>query len=218
MLTLRNRHQPARLTTWIVAMSLAAGAPASAAAAQGGGGPQEGIKVHGRWVVEVRNPDGTLATRTEFNNALASGDQNLSALLARLSVPGRWELLMTAVPGDPSPCQGGTGGKFANWCRIIESAASNSTGGTAESRDLVVAFGTTSVSMTGTITALADGIVGRVATSFSTCPAATAVASCNVAGSAVLFSDASLGFPGKPAPVPVVAGQTIKLTVTFTFS
>jgi hypothetical protein len=125
---------------------------------------------------------------------------------------------MTALPGEISPCQGGTGGKFANWCRLVESAASNSTGGTAESRDLVVTFGTTNVSMTGTITALADGIVGRVATSFATCPASSTVASCNVAGSAVLFSDASLGFPGKPPTVPVVAGQIIKLTVTFTFS
>ena len=72
--------------------------------------------------------------------------------------------------------------------------------------------------MTGTVTALANGTVGRVASSFGACSAATAVADCNFAGSAVLFSDATLGFPGKPPKVPVVAGQIIKLTVTFTFS
>jgi hypothetical protein len=32
-------------------------------------GPQEGIKVHGHWVIEVRNPDGKVATRREFENA-----------------------------------------------------------------------------------------------------------------------------------------------------
>src|SRR5688500_397291 len=52
-------------------------------AGRSAGGPQEGITVHGRWVVEVRNPDGTLASRTEFNNALASGSQNLVAMLSR---------------------------------------------------------------------------------------------------------------------------------------
>jgi hypothetical protein len=182
------------------------------------GGAQEGITVHGRWVVEVQNPDGTVASRTEFNNALASGNQILTNLLSRAGYANRWELLLTAVGSQVSPCQGGTGGRFANWCRIVESAASNVTNGTAESRDLVVTTAVTSLSLTGTITALSDGIVGRVATSLGACTMSTPFASCNSAGSAVLFSDASLGVPGKPAPVPVVAGQIIKLTVTFTFS
>jgi hypothetical protein len=187
-------------------------------AAPPAGGAQEGITVHGRWVVEVQNPDGTVASRTEFNNALASGNQILTNLLSRAGYANRWELLLSAVGNQVSPCQGGTGGKFANWCRIVESAASNVTNGTAESRDLVVTTAVTSLSMTGTITALADGIVGRVATSLGACTMSTPVASCNSAGSAVLFSDAALGDAGKPAPVPVVAGQIIKLTVTFTFS
>ena len=29
---------------------------------------QEGITVHGNWTVEVRNPDGSLATRKQFTN------------------------------------------------------------------------------------------------------------------------------------------------------
>jgi hypothetical protein len=33
-------------------------------------GMQEGVKVHGDWVIEVRNPDGKLAHRREFKNAL----------------------------------------------------------------------------------------------------------------------------------------------------
>src|SRR2546423_15522419 len=37
-----------------------------------GRGQQEGIKVHGHWTIEVRNPDGTLVTHREFENALTS--------------------------------------------------------------------------------------------------------------------------------------------------
>src|SRR4051812_28098741 len=31
---------------------------------------QEGVTLRGHWVIEVRNPDGTLVTRREFDNAL----------------------------------------------------------------------------------------------------------------------------------------------------
>jgi hypothetical protein len=34
------------------------------------GGKDEGIKVHGHWVLEIRNPDGSLASRKEFENSL----------------------------------------------------------------------------------------------------------------------------------------------------
>jgi hypothetical protein len=169
-------------------------------------------------VVEVKNPDGTIASHTEFNNALASGNQNLAALLGRTGIAGRWVVYLGVSGNEIAPCQGGTGGTFTNTCRIIESAASNPTNGNAESRDLVVTPGGTSVSMTGTITALATGVLGRVSTSIGGCTPSTPFASCNFAGSAILFSDASLGFAGKPPVVPVVAGQIIKITVTFTFS
>jgi len=48
----------------------------------------EGIKVHGHWVLQVKNPDGTLGERREFNNSLVTsggmmtGDQLLAALLS----------------------------------------------------------------------------------------------------------------------------------------
>jgi hypothetical protein len=47
------------------------------------GGQHEGIKVHGRWVVDVRNPDGTLAQHRAFENSLQPGGfAPLAALLA----------------------------------------------------------------------------------------------------------------------------------------
>ena len=47
-----------------------------------GDGSNEGIQVHGHWTIEVTNPDGSLATRTEFENALTQpGAQSLAAVL-----------------------------------------------------------------------------------------------------------------------------------------
>jgi hypothetical protein len=196
----------------LVAFAFAATVPTTAFA------QSEGIKVHGRWVIEVQNPDGTVAARREFNNALSGGHQTLAQLLSRNGVPGRWAVYLGNSSGGVSPCQGGTGAAFGSFCKIIESAATNPNGGTAESRDLVVTGALTSVSMTGTITALVDGAVARVATGLGTCGADNLVSACSAAGDAIFFSDASLGLPGYPPVVNVVAGQIIKVTVTFTFS
>ena len=180
------------------AMVLAAVPMASAQtapAAPPAGGPREGITVHGRWVVEVQNPDGTLASRTEFNNALSGGAQHIVSLLGKQGVAGRWVLYFSSTGSDLSPCQGGTGGTFPNWCRIIDSLTSNPNNGNAESKDLVVTPAGTSLSLTGTITALSNGVIGRVATGFAVCTTATPIANCNVAGGGPLFSDADARVP-----------------------
>ena len=41
----------------------------------------EGLQVHGHWRVVVRNPDGSIASRHEFNNALVDEAVPLRALL-----------------------------------------------------------------------------------------------------------------------------------------
>ncbi len=65
-------------------------------AAVGGGGPSVGIKVHGRWRITVRNTDGSMASRTEFNNALVpSGGQFIAQLLARTATDAtRWRVAL----------------------------------------------------------------------------------------------------------------------------
>jgi hypothetical protein len=58
----------------------------------------EGIKIHGHWVLQVKNPDGTLGERREFNNSLVTGGNRLltgDAILAAL-------LSGNASAGDPS--------------------------------------------------------------------------------------------------------------------
>ena len=62
------------------------GTATSQAAAQpgpGAGGPSEGIKVRGAWTIQVFNPDGSMAQKVEFENALRlEGADALAAALA----------------------------------------------------------------------------------------------------------------------------------------
>ena len=68
---------------------------ATVAAQQSGalpGGPHAGIQIHGHWTIEVREPDGTLVTHREFDNALvATGPETLASILSRQRSPGLWE-------------------------------------------------------------------------------------------------------------------------------
>ena len=63
---------------------LAAGAPTVAETAPAPDSADgEGIEVHGHWTIEVRNPDGSLDERHEFENALTpEGNDYLVGLLA----------------------------------------------------------------------------------------------------------------------------------------
>jgi hypothetical protein len=42
-------------------------------------GSHEGIKVHGHWTIDVRDPDGTLVTHREFENSLQQGGASFLA-------------------------------------------------------------------------------------------------------------------------------------------
>ncbi len=61
-------------------------------------GQHEGITVHGRWVIEVKNPDGTVTARREFENALQfTGEQYLAALLSGNNSPGGLSILLNGA-------------------------------------------------------------------------------------------------------------------------
>ncbi len=92
-------------STRAVAASVASGVAAPAAkphapagqavsaGAPGAKGSQEGIKIHGHWTIEVKNPDGRLVTHREFENSLApagAGASLLAAILGGVATPGSW--------------------------------------------------------------------------------------------------------------------------------
>jgi hypothetical protein len=66
-------------------------------------GPQEGIKVHGRWVIEVQNADGTRVSRDEFENALDGGQITLASLMGRLMTGLVWHVTLHG-PASDDPC------------------------------------------------------------------------------------------------------------------
>jgi len=78
----------------------------------------EGIKIHGHWVLEVKNPDGKVVDRREFNNSLVtggssnSGNQILAALLTGYSAGGMAIAFIqgTTTGLDPSTFCNGAGG------------------------------------------------------------------------------------------------------------
>src|SRR6266568_3696570 len=85
-----------------VAPVFAQGAPASQAKGAG-----EDIKIHGHWVIEVRNADGSLAPRHEFENALDSATgasvmtTALTSALTGVEVTPFWAIKLR---GEPDPC------------------------------------------------------------------------------------------------------------------
>ncbi len=82
----------------------AASATPAAKAGPSKGGNREGIKVHGHWVIEVKNPDGTVTARREFENSLvisgglSDGAALLAGLLGRVVTPGGWVITLANTP------------------------------------------------------------------------------------------------------------------------
>jgi hypothetical protein len=87
------------------AQPVAQPAQARAPAAPAPRGTQEGIKVHGHWTIEVRNPDGKLVSHTEFENSLVqpTGASDLVAMLFGYGAPGGY-LVEVGGGGTAGPC------------------------------------------------------------------------------------------------------------------
>jgi hypothetical protein len=66
----------------ILALSAFVGCQSKPMVVSESGSGSEGIKVHGDWTVEVTNPDGSLATKKQFQNSFL-GQHLVAALLSR---------------------------------------------------------------------------------------------------------------------------------------
>jgi hypothetical protein len=105
----------------------------------------DGIKVHGHWVIDIKNPDGTLAKHLDFQNSLttapatgtyggSTGDQLLVALLSGVAVssaPGIG-VIQAPAPGNTIAagqaiaefCTKGLPGATGYSCGILTTAQS----------------------------------------------------------------------------------------------
>ncbi len=113
--SIAGRAQASATTPAVPAATLAKAAPAAQPAAQPAQtaapgkpapkGAHEGVTVHGHWVIEVRNPDGTLVSHTEFHNALdTNGAATLSNVLLGQFAPGGYGVVLYNSAGG-GPCQ-----------------------------------------------------------------------------------------------------------------
>ena len=68
-------------------------------------GLSEGITIHGDWVIEVQNPDGTIAEHREFSNAFKGGN-TIEDLLLGLETAGNWSVKISSTlpDGSNAPC------------------------------------------------------------------------------------------------------------------
>jgi hypothetical protein len=81
-------------------------------------GLKSGVKVHGYWKIDVKNPDGRLASHTEFENSLTTGDPNglsgddaLSLLLS--GGPSEFRITAAGVKGGEVITKGSLAGLIA---------------------------------------------------------------------------------------------------------
>ncbi len=187
--------------------------PAAPETASAPGSPQEGIKVHGSWTIEVRNLDGTLAERREFENAFI-GAEGLSNFLSRDNSVGGWYVILNN--GDISLCPfhnalGPAAGlivesSFAvNADNVFKNLTVSSPNSGPDTSKLILS-GTATANQNGTITIVEAGVTalpGNVAPSPS-------------------YDGGNYGSPftqtSLSSPVSLSTGQQVSVTVKISFS
>jgi hypothetical protein len=172
-----------------------------------------GIKVHGHWTIEVRDPDGTVVSRDEIQNAFntASGGQFLAQMLAGTITSGAWVVAVGSTP----ECHPGSSSFLA--CTIAEPSAS---GLSFDSHNLTATVPTTGANagklvLRGSVRAPTAMTLHSLQSMLWSCPQGTAPAAC-VTGA---FASLTL-FSGKALAMnrPVVADQVIDATVVISFT
>ena len=203
MRTHLNRSGAARLVLAMVVAIGAAGAVVSEPSAQAPRAPgtplRTGIGVHGSWTIEVKQPDGTLVERREFENALTNyGKSTLASILARNGTPDTWQILLE---GQPSPCEVGSN----NLGLCLMSEPSSLSVGLSEPINFE-GFQTTVV-LNGNMTAKRDGTIAAVATWLG-CPSDQG--GCHGYNE---FTSHAIDIP-----IPVTNGQIVQVKVQISFS
>jgi hypothetical protein len=197
------------------------------------------IKVHGHWLINVRNPDGTLADHREFENSLAinsGGDAFLIGLLAGYYVPGDFGI---EIDGNACHYACGIVTSPTTWpgldlCEAGDDAPGHCSATLTYSAVLAPSTGSTSFTMSGSVLAPDTGTLTQVRTLFNACnavngytvgapivapagPSTVPPINCHGTTATALFG--YLTVTGAFTPLQITAvGQNIEVTVTITFA
>jgi len=196
---------------FLLAVALCANAQ-GATRAKHVGGLREGIKVHGHWTIEVRNPDGELVTRREFENSL-NDPQALVGPISRTVSIGLWEVDVGATGGGAGPCVSNIPGGF---CSIIEPNSTATSSFFFKNLTVNTTNSGAQLVLSGSATASQNGSINNVQTGSRRCPSSVLPANCldNTQGSTIVtFTETGI-FPA----IPISNGQLILVTVTISFS
>lgn len=172
----------------------------------------EGIKVHGHWVIEVRDADGSLDSRTEFDNALQyNGAVTLASILAGNTAPFYWAIVLGGA--EPSCIRADKGEAVA--CVIGEP------GNPSDSDNLTLQQLNNSegFALSGSVTSTWFGRIEWVKTALSFIAEQPYS---DIQGGGGLdahdFTKATNDAQGNPLSIDVGQGQSIHVTVTISFS
>jgi hypothetical protein len=183
--------------------ALLAGVLLLPAAAQPASAQDEGIKVHGDWVIEVRNPNGALVSRSEFQNALTSnGASILAQILARQGKMGAWYVEAHAANDAPL-------------CSPVWSFVCGFGEGYSGTNGLTLERVGAALRLSGQFSVTAAGSLTSVRTGYNLCPYSLgdqALLACGYRPSGE-FTAHQL-----PAPIQVQQGQIVQVTVRISFS
>jgi hypothetical protein len=174
--------------------------------------PAEGVKLNGQLIVDVRNPDGTLAIHRQSSNADgAPGASLLASSLARLNVIGLWSIQLSG-----SACSFAFGGS----CYIFENADDPPANFTGAFKGLSLYRPTTGPNagelvLVGSFIAPQSGTVTGIETSFNYCSTNAIQTGCQFVSG---FTLSTPTFTLAAQNVSVTAGQLIQVTVVFGFS
>ena len=197
--------------------------PAKATApGESGRGPLEGVKVHGHWVIDVKNPDGTLAQHREFENSL-SNPNIMVALLYGSEVAQDFTI---NLGGTTPPCAPGTSSYPCVIVHNLSVLPANAICGTyycVTGLTVTPNFGQTpTLVLAGSLTATQAGSISTVSTDIGICGSPTTTQTAVSASSCASTSSNGYGYSGLTGTgitaVPIISGQIIQVTVTITFS
>jgi hypothetical protein len=166
-----------------------------------------GIKVHGHWVIEVSNADGTVSSRDEFDNALIN-PYVLTALLGRAGTAGFWMIALDSTVSNPC------GAETPTPCNISQAGIQGLPPGSFATLTASLQ-GTDVVVLKGQATATRAGNIDRVWTHLQLCPVTDTPQNPCPLGA---FQFPPLTGKLLGAPVLIQPQQVIQVTVTISFS
>ena len=172
-----------------------------------GKAPAEGIKVHGHWTIDIKNPNGTLVSHREFDNALQTdGQTSLAKILTRGTNPLGWVVILSdaatnsALVLEEASLTNAFGQSILPFpVNGVLSVAEATTSG----KDTVVLYGSFQSPTALTISLVQSWLITQAP------------------GQAIgggPFSQHAVSQPGTTQPIAVSANQLVQVSVVFSFS